>query len=151
VGRILAGSWRVNYEILDVAKLTPLVARDLVGCKVRHIYGRERSGENCNDNWSAYEPRNLRVRIDYPIERPLVYKIPSSAIALEVYGVKEWHPGPSVHGASLGLFLLAVAHKYIEIYDNAEEYGVYAHSLDQLGFEGVIISPSGNAELYIGS
>jgi hypothetical protein len=149
--RLLAGAWKVNYEILDVAALTPLVAQDLVGCKTRHIYGRSRSGEKCNDNWSEYEPRNLRVRIDYPIKRPLVYNIPSSAIALEVYGAKEWHPGPSVHGASLGLFLFEVAKKYIEIYDNADEYGVYAHHLDQLGFEGVAISPSGNAKLYIAS
>ena len=139
--KLLAGNWQMNYPIEMIATLNAHQAAHLL-----HAYSKD----DMFDNWIAYKPRDLKVKIDYPINPAITLVVEASAIDWPEYGVKRWQPNPG-ESACLGMFLLEVARKYSEIYEHPGEYGVWGHSPEQLYFEVVNITRGGDVVLNIGS
>lgn len=128
--KILEGSWGLNYHVATVATLKVQQADVL-------LFGRV-GRDDCWDMWTTYEPRDLFVVIDYPLEEAV-----EVTVTPKDYGV---------HGyPSLGAFLLTIAKKYEMIYKNPRKYGIWGHGIEDLYFERVSIKRDGMVELFIGS
>lgn len=127
----LVGSWIADYHVKIVATLSPDQADLLVGIPPR-------DGDIWH-TWYGFEPRDLVVVIDYPLDEPVKRLIPTERYV---------HPSGI---ASFGRFLLAVAEEYMEIYRNPEKYGVFGHGMGDLYFEKVTVRKDGTVELSIGS
>lgn len=127
----LIGTWRLNcYPVKTVAGLTQDQALTL-------LYGRK--GLDLYDSWIGYEPKDLRITIDYPLDKCFTWKMKPTFDCL-----KEKY-------VSLGLFLLDVAKKYTEIYKKPKKYGIWGHHIDDLVFESVTVDENGHVTLVIGS
>ena len=129
MGKLLVGSWRMNYHVATVATLTPDQASTL-------LFGT--NSEDPHASWYEFEPRDLLVTIDYPLDPGVQVRIPARA-----YSRRDM--------PSLGRFLLAIAREYQEIYRKPAKYGIWGHSLSDLYFERVTVSKHGMVELAVGS
>jgi len=125
----LVGSWRMNYHVATVAGLTPDQAQTL-------LFGNTSKDEYAT--WYEFAPRDLVVTIDYPLDPGGEVRIPASAFT------RRDMP-------SLGLFLLAVAREYRELYKKPAKYGIWGHDLSDLYFERVTVAKDGTVELAVGS
>lgn len=127
----LIGTWRINcYPVKTVAELTHDQALVLLSGQ---------KGNELHDSWIGYEPEDLRITIDYPMDKSVTFKVKPRLDCL-----KEKY-------VSLGLFLLDVAKKYTEIYKKPKKYGIWGHHIDDLVFESVTVTADGRVTLGIGS
>lgn len=147
---LLAGTWKVWFQVEDVANLTLQQADAIIrACKET---GEGRSLDHF-DNWCMFAPRPLWVDLTYPLTRgvrlcvkPVVWK----AKPCKACGDKHsW----SLHRPTMspGYFLWVVAQEYVRIYREHKKYGVWGHALSDLGFERITIRKDGVVDLYIGS
>ena len=124
----LIGTWRLNYHVETVATLKPFQA-DVLLQGVR---------EGDLDSWIMYEPRPLRVVIDYPIENPVELEISPKDYA------------PKGH-SSIGLLMYIIAKEYEQIYKNPKKHEIWGHGIGDLYFERITVNKNGQVELAIGS
>lgn len=125
----LVGSWGMNYHIATVATLSTDQAETL-------LFGYTKDDHFAN--WYEFEPRDLLVTIDYPLDPGVQVKIPASA-----YSRRDM--------PCLGKFLLVIANQYREIYRSPVKHGIWGHGITDLFFERVTITKHGMVELAIGS
>ena len=129
---LLHGSWATNYHLATVATLNEDQANLLIGIP-------KSGGRDVWDQWYNFEPRDLMVILDYPLDKPIKVLIPA-----------EEYTRPSGL-ASFGMFLLAVARKYEELYQAPQRYGIWGHGIGDLYFEMVTVGKDGGVKLFIGS
>lgn len=149
----LIGSWRVWYQVSDVAKLT-LEQAD------RLLHGYDVNPKNDHDHydkWWSYEPRTLWVDITYPLSRgvrlvvkPVVMKRKACRVCTQKFG-KSRRRGTPQSRMSPGILMWAVAQEYVRIYEAHEKYGVWGHGMGDLAFERIDINKDGVVRLFIGS
>jgi len=151
---VLEGLWEVWYQVKDVAGLTVEQAHRLVkACR------EERDGKSCHgghfENWILYQPRPLWVDLTYPLTRGvrlLVKPLMQESGPCKVCKAKYSREGTSKRTImSPGYFLWTVAKEYERIYAEHEKYGVWGHTIDDLGFERISIRKDGVVDLFIGS
>lgn len=130
----LAGSWHGNYHLPTVATLTEEQADLLPG-----VPSSGKDAESIWHPWFDFEPRDLVVMIDYPLDEP---------VKVLVQAEEYVHPSGL---PSFGRFVLAIARKYAEIYRDPKRYGIWGHGLGDLYFERVSIPKDGPVTLFIGS
>lgn len=129
MAKLLAGSWGMNYHISSVATLNTDQAETL-------LFGYTK--EDNFANWYEFEPRDLLVTIDYPLDPGVQVRIPASA-----YSRRDM--------PSIGKFLLAIAKEYKEIYRAPKKHGIWGHDITDLYFERVTVNKHGVVELAVGS
>lgn len=125
---LLVGKWRMNYHVATVATLTPDQAQTL-------LFGVQNGNASF---WYEFEPRDLLVTIDYPLNPGVQIKI---------------NPGDYSHRkmSSIGKFLLCVAKAYKDIYRSPKKYGIRGHGITDLYFESVTVACHGVVDLSVGS
>ena len=126
---ILAGTYYCHsYPIHMVADLT-------INQAVCFLEGHSKDGSDTSE-WFLARPTTLKIRLDYPLSRPVEVTIEP----LSRYG------GPC--GMEFGHILWCLAREYKRIY--AEEhkilakgkpghYGIWGHAMGDLVFEGLVI------------
>lgn len=137
----LVGNWDTWYQVADVATLNAGQAHRLLHCWERRNRGR-------HEQWWAHKPRTLKVDINYPLDTFVRIEVPplkvQSALPTDRQVMVKEVMSP-------GWLMWAVAKEYERIYANWKHYGVWGHSIDDLGFERIKVDEDGVATLYVGS
>jgi len=129
----LFGTWHMVYHVKTVAGLT----EDQASCVLFGNWKR-----NPYETWCGFEAKPLKVTIDYPVRKPIVFTLKPKT---EVFcGQKQTY-------WSLGIFLWQVAQKYVEIYKDPIKNQIWGHDISDLEFECVTVKKNGTVELGIGS
>jgi hypothetical protein len=149
--RVLAGRWKVWYQVSDVLGLTLEQASNFItACR---LDGKRTDHEHF-DFWWDYAPRSLWVDIVYPLKRGvrlLVKPMLRAWSKCDTCGNRRWHDGKKEPRLTPGYLLWTVAREYAQIYKEHEKYGVWGHAIEDLGFESITIEKDGVVRLGIGS
>jgi hypothetical protein len=153
--KVLSGEFSCGYHVATVATLSIEQASRLL--EVRKTIGHEdvdRGGrmfkkairDDHTTQWAEYEARSLIVTVTYPLSLNVRLTI---APLTEQYTYSD-HENEWV-SMSPGYLMWVLAQEYRRIYVEHEKYGVWGHDIDDLQFEGFVISENGETELWIGS
>jgi hypothetical protein len=141
---VLAGVFLCNYHVKTVASLTLEQADRLLFVSKHEMIERACDYEDCDDEsdhaheavgeiedvnctWWEYAPRSLTIDLSYPLGV-------GSRVTVHPYTMKFSREGESKR-----------------VYTEHERYKVWGHAMDDLYFEGFVISEDGEVRLRMGS
>jgi hypothetical protein len=86
------------------------------------------------------EPPILEILVSYPLHRPVLLKLPPlTARVTTIFKGKAEEPRETLI-MSTGYLLYIVARLYTQIYKTPNSYGVWGHGINDLYFEGFVVS-----------
>lgn len=97
---------------------------------------------------SEIQPRQLRVRLTYPLTTGVELLVRPMKIVDTLATGKVISTGKRM---TLGYLAWAIAMEYRRIYIDWKQYGVWGHGIEDLYLERVKIKKGGRAEVFVGS